>query len=68
MDLTPENKDYIDSLSLEELLRQNRFCLPGNPWFLGETGSYWMERMHEKRQEEGPEAWAAASKRIGWGD
>jgi len=49
MDLTPENKQHIDSMTYEGLLSQWRFAPVGDPWFQGETGKYWGERMKELR-------------------
>ena len=49
MTLTPENKEHIDSLDYEMLLREWRFSPVGNPWFQGETGQYWGKRMKELR-------------------
>lgn len=66
MDLTPENKAYIDKLGYEELLRRWRFAPVGDPWFRGETGAYWGERMAKLRAEGADHV--GASKRIGWGD
>jgi hypothetical protein len=65
MNLTPDNKAHIDGLSYESLLRHNRFAPAGDDWFQGETGTYWLKRMAEKRSEDSAEA-VAASKRIGW--
>lgn len=65
MDLTPENKEHIDSLSVEQLLRRWRTSPAGDPWFQGETGSYWLERMNELRDQNNA-AYVAASKRIGF--
>jgi len=64
MDLTKENKEYIDSLDYEELLRKWRFAPVGTPMFQGETGDYWAKRMQELR--EGGADHVGASKRIGW--
>ena len=64
MKLTVENKKYIDSLSYEELLRHWRFAPIGDPWFEGETGKYWAERM-QKLKEEGADH-VRASKNVGW--
>ena len=67
MDLTPKNKEYIDNLSYRQLLSGWRFSEVGNPWFQGETGQYWGERMRELRSKPGGnEAHVAASKNIGW--
>ena len=64
MDLTPENKAYIDSLSYEQLLCGWRFAPVGDPWFQGETGEYWGRRMKELREQ--GENHVQASKNIGW--
>ncbi len=64
MELTPENKAHIDSLSYETLLRRWRHAPAGDPWFQGETGDYWSERMGELRQQGADHV--GASKRIGW--
>jgi hypothetical protein len=67
MDLTPENKEYIDNLSYESLLRSWRHTPAGSPWFQGETGKYWGERMAELRNKPGGnESHVRASKSIGW--
>jgi hypothetical protein len=63
MDLTPENKTYIDSLSYESLLSHNRFAPVGDKWFQGETGDYWLKRMRELRDTVDH---VAISKKIGW--
>jgi hypothetical protein len=64
MTLTPEHKAHIDSLSYEALLRHNRFAPAGDPWFQGETGTYWLKRMAELRDAGADHV--GASKRIGW--
>lgn len=63
MNLTPENKSTIDKMSYDELLRKWRFAPVGDPWFTGETGQYWKERMNDLRATTDH---AAASKRVGW--
>lgn len=64
MDLTPENKAIIDAKNYEGLLFQWRFAKIGDPWFQGETGVYFGERMKELRAR-GADT-VGASKRIGW--
>lgn len=64
MQLTEKNKKYIESLSIEQLLREIRFSPAGDPWFQGETGNYWMKRYAELRDAD-PEAHTRASKFIG---
>ena len=67
MQLTPENKARIDSLSYEQLLGKWRFAPAGEPWFQGETGQYWSERMMQMRQDPGgQDRHVSASKSIGW--
>ncbi len=67
MQLTPENKAYIDSLDYEQLLNSWRTAPVGDKWFQGETGGYWRERMKELRnQPGGEERHVAAIKSIGW--
>ena len=63
--LTPELKAVIDSMSLESMLRRNRFAQTGDVFFQGEIGKYFLERMGKLR-DENPEEWTAASKKIGW--
>lgn len=65
MDLTPENKASIDARSYEGLLSKWRNAPVGDPWFQGETGKYWGERMALLRYQD-PGGAVAASKRIGW--
>jgi len=64
MELTPENKLHIDSLPYPHLLRHLRFAPDGDPWFQGETGAYWLERMNELRTQGADHV--GASKTIGW--
>jgi hypothetical protein len=67
MDLTPKNKEHIDSLSYEELLSHWRFAPAGDPWFQGETGTYWYDRMSTLRNAPGGnDEHVSASKSIGW--
>jgi hypothetical protein len=66
MKLTPENKAHIDGLTQIKLLHGLRFTPPGDPWFTGETGDYWCERV-ARLQRENPGGHVAASKSIGWG-
>lgn len=65
MDLTPQNKARIDGMSYEQLLGHWRFAPVGDPWFQGETGDYWKERMKELRAR--PETdHVGSSKSLGW--
>ena len=65
MDLTPANKAHIDGLSYHALLSRWRHGRAGDPWFTGETGTYWGQRLAEMRDLD-PEAAVQASKDIGW--
>jgi len=65
VELTAERKKHIDSLSVEELLRHNRFAPAGDRWFQGDTGDYWLERLFKLRSEDNA-AYVRASKNIGW--
>jgi len=67
MKLTPERKVRIDAKSYEELLSHWRFAPVGDPWFEGETGEYWSQRMSLLRAApDGSSKHVNASKRIGW--
>jgi len=65
MKLTPKNKAYIDGLDYEQLLSHWRFAAVGDPWFEGETGKYWAERLGEMKEAD-PNRHVIASKSIGW--
>lgn len=66
MDLTPDNKEKIDAMPYERLLSHWRFAPAGDPWFQGETGSYWSDRMRELRDKpNGNAIHVAASKILG---
>jgi hypothetical protein len=64
MNLTTENKAYIDKLSYQALLLSWRFAPVGDKWFQGETGDYWGKRMRELREHGADHV--GASKSIGW--
>ena len=64
MNLTPDNKAFIDSLSYQGLLRRWRVAPIGDPWFQGETGEYCGERMNELRRQGADHV--EASKTLGW--
>jgi len=65
MDLTDENRCYIDSLSHADLLARIRFAPAGDPWMQGETGAYWCARREQLRAED-PGRAVADSKALGW--
>ena len=67
MNLTEENKKHIDSMPYEGMLYNWRNAPAGDPWFQGETGKYWGERMATLRsQPGGADKHISASKNIGW--
>lgn len=67
MELTGDNKKYIDSLPYEALLARWRFAPSGDAWFQGDTGAYWGKRMSELRDlPGGNEKHVQTSKSIGW--
>tara|TARA_Y100001973_G_C5188828_1_gene329587 strand:+ start:1846 stop:2043 length:198 start_codon:yes stop_codon:yes gene_type:complete len=62
-----KEKEYIDSLSYEQLLSAVRFAPIGDPLFQGEKGEYWLKRMNQLRSKpDGEEMHVNASKSIGW--
>ena len=65
MNLTPENKKYIDGLSHYSLLERWRFAPVGDKWFQGETGEYWGKRMSELKSQNPAQA-VQDSKNLGW--
>ena len=65
MDLTAENKAHIDGLTYRGLLERWRYAPAGDPWFQGETGRYWGERMNQKRDEVDHAEAVATSKSLG---
>jgi len=59
-------REWIDNATYEELLRRWRSAPAGDPFFQGDAGDYYSAVMKRKRDEVGPAAHTAASKRIGW--
>lgn len=57
---------WIDTATLEDLLRRWRFAAAGSPWFIGTIGQHYTDTMARRRTEAGPAAWTAASKTVGW--
>lgn len=64
--MTQETKDYIDSLSYHEMLRQWRHSPLDTKIFQGESGKYFAKRMGEKKNELSHAEQVATSKSIGW--
>lgn len=64
--MTPEQKELIDSMDYESLLRRWRFSAVGDPIFQDEAGKYFSERMRKLRSEPGGHSrHVAASKKLG---
>lgn len=64
--MTPDQKEWIDTASYEELLRKWRYAPVGDPMFQDDTGQYYSKQMAEKRKEIGNDEQVRASKNIGW--
>jgi hypothetical protein len=63
--MTPQQKQMIDDMSYEHMLRLWRFSPVGDPTFQGETGEYFAKVMREKANQCDT---VVASKLVGWGD
>jgi len=61
--MTPEQKEWIDNASYEELLRKWRFSNSDNTIFQGDCGLYYKDVMMEKRDKCDA---VAVSKAVGW--
>ena len=60
------NKEQIDALSYEEILRLWRFHPVGDPMFQGDDGEYLVKTFYRKKAEISSEEHTAISKRVGW--
>ena len=61
-----ERMDWIDKATHFELLRLNRFEPAGSPWFKGEVGKHFFERMRALKEAD-PAGAVRDSKDLGWG-
>lgn len=62
--MTPEQKEWIDKASYQELLKKWRFEPAGSPWFQGNAGDYYIKVMEQKKLScNNPEE---VSKQVGW--
>lgn len=66
MEMTEKQKNWIDTASYYQLLKQWRFAPAGDPIFQGEVGNYYSEIMSQRKKEVGNENHVATSKSIGW--
>lgn len=62
--LTDNLKREIDNLPYEEMFRLRRFAPVGHPYFIGDTGMYFLESMN--RKDPGSAERVRISKKIGW--
>ncbi len=63
--MTPEQKAWIDSASVMQLLEHWRFAPSGDPLLMGDTGTYYAKVLNERRDAD-PARYTAASKALGW--
>lgn len=63
--MTPEQKSWIDTASVEALLYRWRFAKTGDPLTQGSAGEYFSKVMSHKRGTD-PDEWVRASKAVGW--
>jgi hypothetical protein len=61
-----EMRAWVDAASYETLLEKWRFAGSGDPFFIGEIGSYYKQVLFRKGEEVGHAARVAASKSVGW--
>jgi len=64
--MTNEQKQRIDSMNYEQMLRLWRNSKIGEPLFRGETGSYFIDQMEAKKTALPDGEAVEISKRIGW--
>ena len=60
-----ERIEWINSANLVDLLRRWRMSPIGDPIYHGEVGNHYSKVLKEARDAD-PDAWARASKIIGW--
>jgi len=64
--LTPQTKQKIDSMSYAQMLQAWRFCAFTDDMFQGETGTYFQEKMAERKKAFTDAELVQISKDIGW--
>lgn len=64
--MTKEQRESIDNMNYESMLRLWRNAPSGHHMFQGDTGNYYSKVMAEKRQQVGQGAHVVTSKNIGW--
>lgn len=65
MNLTPEQKQRIDSLGVKELLAKVRFAPLDDEELSGESGEYWIDKLQQLKKDDNY-AFVKASKELGW--
>jgi len=58
--------EWISNADIEALLYRWRFEAYGSPWFTSAVGDHYSATIAKRREEVGPDAWANASKAVGW--
>lgn len=64
--MTQKEKNKIDRMSYESMLRMNRFAPLGDPIFQGTKGNYFIKEMVRKRNSLPDGEHTRISKLIGW--
>jgi hypothetical protein len=59
-------KAWIDAADYQTLLEKWRFAGSGDPFFIGEIGSYYKSVLFRKGEEVGHASRVSASKAVGW--
>jgi len=67
MTLDIKTKATIDAMSYFDMLKKYRFAEVGNPWFVGDVGTYFMTTMNRKKMAMTENERVAVSKAVGWG-
>ena len=62
--MTPDQREWIDNASYEQLLQKCRYAPVGDTMFVGDTSSHFMATMARRKEEVGPTEAAATSKRV----
>jgi hypothetical protein len=62
--MNEKEKEEIDKLSINELLRAVRYAEVGDVRFIGEHGKYWMQRLAELRKQDNA-SYVCESKALG---
>lgn len=64
--MTPAEKEQIDNMDYETMLRLNRFGQHDNEMFRGESGVYFIKTMYRKKDLLSYGEAVSISKKLGW--